>query len=98
MQQIVPSFDHLVGEQQHGLRDAQPKCLRGLDVDHELELGRLLNRQRSSTRSAARRRSRAQFSITRGGQKLAGLVIVISIVHGLGLEDRTRPKLCPCGD
>ena len=45
MQQIVPSFDHLVGEQQHGLRDAQPKCLRGLDVDHELELGRLLNRQ-----------------------------------------------------
>ena len=28
----------------------------------------------------------AEFGITRGGQKLAGLVIVISIVHGLGLE------------
>ena len=45
MQQTVPSFDHLVGEQQHGLRDAQPERLRGLDVDHELELGRLLNWQ-----------------------------------------------------
>jgi branched-chain amino acid transport system substrate-binding protein len=28
----------------------------------------------------------AEFGITGGGQKLAGLVIVISIVHGLGLE------------
>ena len=28
----------------------------------------------------------AEFGITRRGQKLAGLVIVISIVHGLGLE------------
>ena len=28
----------------------------------------------------------AEFGITRGGQKLAGLVIVISIIHGLGLE------------
>src|SRR5262249_36929889 len=28
----------------------------------------------------------AEFAIARGGQKLAGLVIVISIVHGLGLE------------
>jgi branched-chain amino acid transport system substrate-binding protein len=28
----------------------------------------------------------AEFGITRGGQKLAGLVIVISIVHGLALE------------
>jgi branched-chain amino acid transport system substrate-binding protein len=28
----------------------------------------------------------AEFGITRGDQKLAGLVIVISIIHGLGLE------------
>jgi hypothetical protein len=45
VQQIVLLFDHLVNERQHGLRDAQPERLRGLDVDHELELGRLLNWQ-----------------------------------------------------
>jgi hypothetical protein len=40
-----PLFDHLVGEQQHRLGNAQAERLRGLDVDRELELGRLLNRQ-----------------------------------------------------
>jgi hypothetical protein len=38
-------LDHLVGEQQHGVRDAQPERPRGLDLDHELKLSRLLNRQ-----------------------------------------------------
>jgi hypothetical protein len=45
VQQTVPSFDHLVGEQQHGLRNVQPERLGGLEVDYEFELGRLLNRQ-----------------------------------------------------
>ena len=45
------SFDHRIGEQQHGLRDAQPECFRGLEVDHEFEFGRPLNRQIARVRA-----------------------------------------------
>ena len=38
-------FDHLVGAGQERLRHGQAKRLRGLEVDHQLELGRLLHRQ-----------------------------------------------------
>src|SRR2546428_223274 len=37
------SFDQLVRPQQQCLRDRQPKSLRGFEVDHELELGGLLD-------------------------------------------------------
>src|SRR5262245_32429662 len=37
----VPLLDHLVGAQQEGFRDLQPERFRGLEVDHQLELGRL---------------------------------------------------------
>jgi len=37
-------FDHLVGEQLHGNRHFQTKGLGSLEVDHELELGRLHDR------------------------------------------------------
>src|SRR5438477_10985027 len=35
------SLNDLVGAQQQRLQDRDPKCLRGLEVDDELELGRL---------------------------------------------------------
>src|SRR5258708_4184894 len=35
------SFDHLVGERQKVVGDFDAERLRGLEVDHELELGRL---------------------------------------------------------
>src|ERR1700686_5437747 len=38
------SFDHLVGTEQQGLRHRDAKRLGGFEVDHQLELGRLLNR------------------------------------------------------
>ena len=38
------SFDHLVGEQKERFRDREPKCFRGLEVDSQVELGRLLSR------------------------------------------------------
>src|SRR6516164_4809127 len=39
------SFDHLVGAREYGCRDFQAERLRGLEVDHQLELGRRLHWQ-----------------------------------------------------
>jgi len=41
----LPSFDHLVGEREHARRNCQAQRLGGLKVDHQLELGRELDRQ-----------------------------------------------------
>ena len=38
-------LDHLVGVQQHRLRDGQPHRFRGLEVDYKLEFGWRLHRQ-----------------------------------------------------
>src|SRR5712691_6505204 len=38
-------MDQLIRAQQQGLRDRQAERLRGLEVDDQLELGRLLHRQ-----------------------------------------------------
>jgi hypothetical protein len=38
-------FDHLVGESQHFRGDVEVQCLRRLEVDHQLQFGRLHNRQ-----------------------------------------------------
>ena len=40
-----PSLDHLVCSQQEGLWHGQAEGLGGLEVDHQFELGRLLDRQ-----------------------------------------------------
>src|SRR5262249_45748348 len=39
------SFDHLVGDGQHPWWKAEAECLRGVQVDHELELSRSHDRQ-----------------------------------------------------
>src|SRR6516225_11154644 len=39
------SFDHLVGSLKERFRDRKAECLRGLEVDDQLELGRLLHGQ-----------------------------------------------------
>ena len=38
-------LDHLIRSPQRGVRDRQPECLRGLEVDDQVELGGLLYRQ-----------------------------------------------------
>src|SRR4030095_716482 len=42
---VGPSFDHLVRPLEQRRRDRQAERLRGLEVDYQLELRRLLNRQ-----------------------------------------------------
>src|SRR5262249_5582484 len=38
-------LDDLVGSDKQRLRDRKPKCLRRLEVDYQLELGRLFDRE-----------------------------------------------------
>ena len=38
-------FDHLVGARKQRRRDGQTECLSGLEIDHQLVLGRRLYRQ-----------------------------------------------------
>src|SRR5215467_14299715 len=42
------SFDDLVGDCEQLVGDGEPECLGGLEIDHELELGRLYHRQVSN--------------------------------------------------
>src|SRR5262245_16626859 len=41
----TPSFDHLVGSGDEGCRHVEAERLGGLQVEHELKLGRLLHRK-----------------------------------------------------
>src|SRR6202521_1033026 len=50
-QQRVASFDHFVGADKNGRRYCEAKGLGGLEIDDELELCRLFNRQISWLRS-----------------------------------------------
>jgi hypothetical protein len=43
VQQTVPLFDHPVGAGEEGFGDGQPERLGGLEIDHQLELARLLD-------------------------------------------------------
>jgi hypothetical protein len=42
---VPPSVNHLVCLQQQRLRDLGAEHFRGLEIDHELELGGLFDRQ-----------------------------------------------------
>jgi hypothetical protein len=42
-QQIAALFNHLIGSGKHGRRNLKAEGLGSLGVDHQLELGRLLN-------------------------------------------------------
>src|SRR3954465_15318721 len=42
---LAASFDHLVGAEKYRGRHSNAEQLRGLQIDHKLELGRLFDRQ-----------------------------------------------------
>ena len=41
---IAALFDHLVGEHEQVMRNGEAECIGGLEVDNEIEFGRLLDR------------------------------------------------------
>jgi hypothetical protein len=47
-----PLLEHLVGAGEHGVRHRKAKCFGGLEIDHELVLGRLLDRNVARLRTA----------------------------------------------
>jgi hypothetical protein len=55
-QQTEPLFDHLVGAQLEFAADGEAERLRGLEIDGELELGRLLDGKIARLRALANRR------------------------------------------
>jgi hypothetical protein len=44
-QQGSPLFDHLVGDGKHARRDGEAERLGGLEIEYQVELRRLLDRQ-----------------------------------------------------
>src|SRR5215510_13214580 len=42
---LAHSFDHLVGEQLQRIRNVQSNCSRSLEIDHQFELGWLIDWQ-----------------------------------------------------
>ena len=51
-QQTAPLFDHFVGAQQERFRDCQPERFGGGQIDDEIELGRLIDRDIARLRPA----------------------------------------------
>ena len=49
---LAHSLDHLVGAGEHGWRNLKADGLRGVEIDHHLELGRLLDRKVAGIRAA----------------------------------------------
>jgi hypothetical protein len=45
MQQVAPLLDHLVGDREHAGRNSEGERLGGVEINNQLELSRLLNRQ-----------------------------------------------------
>ena len=69
-----PSLDHLIGGYQKVLRHGERKRLRGLEVDHELELDWCLNGKLARFRTA-------QHAINIGRRKPKLIALLISVAQ-----------------
>src|SRR5262249_41373665 len=84
---MARSLDHLIRPRQQRRRDRQPERPGRLEVDHQLESGRLLDRQVAgpaprkilSTYTAARRNWEAKFGAV--GHETAGLDFLPETMH-----------------
>src|SRR5215470_6976683 len=82
-----PSLDNLVGSHEYGLWDRQAQRLRGLEVDDQLELGRLLDRDVTG------RRAPQDFVDERRGAFVIWAVCAIQCVPRCPLHVRSYRRL-----
>ena len=70
----LPSFDHLIGRYEQGLRQREAQSLGGLEIDRELELARLFDRNIGDfdALSLTTKQASSSSSIVHGGGKRRG--------------------------
>lgn len=70
---VQPLFDDLVGAREKGLRHREAERLRGLQVDHQLEVRRLLHREIGRSGAAQQLRElAAEQPVNRGETRTVG--------------------------
>ena len=77
-------FDHLIGTQEEGLGDCHPDCFCGLEIDHQLEFGWILDGQLArlcTAQDAIDLITRVQrvYQMTQSTQGWAGLLKAVNL-------------------
>jgi hypothetical protein len=96
LQQNTQLFDHLVGAIEQRLRDRETKCFRGLEVDDQLDLRGLQDRQ-FGTEVAGCRLGVAQHLLGIGVGRISAAPAAL-VTIAVQVNPYTRPGSVPIGN